>query len=307
MILVTGSEGFIGSHLVRSLRRSGKTVITYDIKKDGLSFDSAISPSTLEKIKYCFHLGAITDTTLNDVNIVYNRNFIDSVKLFERMIQYKIPVAFASTAGIYEQESVLYHREINPKSVYAMSKYTTEQWINNNRDRFEDVMIFRLFNVYSINEDMKPLHTRSFVNRFLNSAMIDGEITLFEESDKIYRDTIHVIDVVNSLIKWMESYEHYKKHVGRKNTQYLDLGTGNPVNLFKLAKKLAIKYDAFIKFKEMPSHLKYQYQYYTKAVPHDMFLRNHNLFDDSNKMVDVMDYAINHLQYEEQFNKENDF
>ena len=63
-------------------------------------------------------------------NFTFNIEF--SEWLFEKAAKYEIPVKYASSASVYGNEQGI----INPLNYYALSKVTTDYWVQDNMDRF---------------------------------------------------------------------------------------------------------------------------------------------------------------------------
>lgn len=239
MILVTGHKGFIGSYF-----NKGDVVV---VEKDK-ALDFVQIFNDWDKIEMVYHLGGISDTTEKDLKKLFDYNINFSIELFKRCIEHKIPVKYASSASVYGNTPNI----INPLNYYAMSKATVDLWVEDNLDKFEHVQGFRFFNVYGKGEDHK-LNQSSPVSKFIKDAIEKKIITVFEGSEKIFRDFICVEDVVNVVM-------HNNKPSG-----IYDLGTSNPVSFAHIAECVQKRYGGEIKQIPFPEHLKNKYQYYTKA------------------------------------------
>src|SRR5688572_11844512 len=118
MIIVTGAEGFIGSCLVTSLNGAGYNdlVLTDDfgmpVRMDNLngkSFTEKVNrkelPAWLDKnhrlVQFIFHIGARTDTTETDEAIFKELNLDYSKMLWEKCVEYGLPMVYASSAATY--------------------------------------------------------------------------------------------------------------------------------------------------------------------------------------------------------------
>tara|TARA_A100000172_G_scaffold29699_2_gene17642 strand:+ start:684 stop:1406 length:723 start_codon:yes stop_codon:yes gene_type:complete len=113
-ITLTGSHGFIGTHLRNHLEANGHTVDCWDllINKDIANFD--IDP----KSDLCIHLAAKADIreSFKNPNLYWNENVVKCRKVFEQCDEHNIRVIYASSSACLE-----WHR--NP---YALSKYVDE-------------------------------------------------------------------------------------------------------------------------------------------------------------------------------------
>ena len=84
---------------------------------------------------------------------------------------------------------------------------------------------------------------------------MSGTVTLFENSERYFRDFVSVEDVVETHIKLIEN-----QHSG-----ILNIGTGRPTSFQEVGEKIARKYDAKVLYRKMPEELIGQYQAYTCA------------------------------------------
>lgn len=252
MILVTGHKGFIGRSLYNRLKYEGHKVVGIDaIDGDPHELTQQIDWSGIELI---YHQGAISSTLETDVAKIYSLNIDYSIKLFEKAIEYGIPVRYASSASVYGNSK---DYSYNPLNYYALSKLTVDMWVKENLDRFlAPITGFRYFNVYGLDE-RKSDYTTSPIYNFTQQAKNDGVIKLFYGSENMHRDFVWVGDVVETIM----SDRYAMKRI-------FDLGTGKPESFLSVAQTISNKYDVPIKFIDMPKNIKKHYQYYTKAQPH---------------------------------------
>ena len=236
MIILTGSNGFIGQNFKNKLKNI-KEIDLHNCWKFLHLFND------WDKVDQIIHQGANSNTTEIDVHNLYSYNTYYTIKLFEKAIQYGIPVKYASTAALYGNGK-------GPMNQYALSKLQIDYWVNDNIDKFNLIQGFRYFNVYGKHEDHKegqasPVHT------FSKQAKNDGVIKIFENSDSYYRDFVWVEDVVDVVLN------------NNQNSGIYDLGTSKPISFLNVAELIANKYGADIKEIPFPDHLKEKYQTYT--------------------------------------------
>lgn len=254
MNLVTGSSGFIGRNLVAFLESSGEKVYKLD-RLDGDVFEQ-LDKVPFEEIKYIYHLGAISNTTVLDVADIYKHNIHFSLVLMEKAIRWQIPIHYASSGSVYGNSIKDGSYAYNPLNYYALSKLTVDYWVLENIKRFKHINGLRYFNVYGPNEKKDDFAT-SPVYRFAEQAKNDGVIKIFSGSQYTYRDFVCVEDVINATIN-------------RYENGIYDVGTSAPINFLDVAELVSKKYDVGIKFIPMPEILKGRYQVYTKARRHIM-------------------------------------
>ena len=245
MILVTGSKGFIGKRLIKTLDWD---VLPLDFNNHMEIFDSDFP---WRSIKQIYHLGAISSTTETNIERIYNLNIKYSISLFEYAIEHQIPVTYASSASVYGNSSSY---KINPLNYYALSKATIDYWVQDNIDRFSNIVGCRFFNVYGDGEEHKGSQA-SPIHQFTKQAKENGVIKVFEGSEEFVRDFVYVDDAVICMSMKNESGIY-------------DVGTSNPVSFSYVADLVSRKYDVPIETIPFPNNLLGKYQHYTCARKH---------------------------------------
>jgi ADP-L-glycero-D-manno-heptose 6-epimerase len=249
MILVTGSEGFIGRNLVAKLKEQDKEVLEFDIKHHRP--EEIYTLFEIPKIKLIYHLGAISSTLETNLDLLYRHNVEFSIDLFNMAISHRIPVVYTTSASVFgntmKDEKYIY----NPLNYYATTKMLTEMWLFQNRSKFHALSVPRLFNVYGADERKADMST-SPICKFTQQAKETGVITLFKGSHNMIRDFVAIEDVLEVLIDL-------------KKFGFYDVGTCEPISFQDVAEMIADKYNATIKYVPMPDKMKPSYQYYTKA------------------------------------------
>lgn len=244
-ILITGYKGFIGQNMVNSLKQDHE-----------LSFyDWGDPPPEFEGLDWCIHLGAISSTTETNVEKIMRQNYDFSCILLVACQTHNVNLQYASSASVYGSNNTFREDDdLDPKSPYAWSKYLFDRTIRSTK--FDNICVqgFRYFNVYGPYEHHKGDQASPY-HKFEQQAKTTGVIKLFENSDKYFRDFIHVDKIINI----------HKKFFNVKESGIWNAGTGNPRSFYHVATEIAEKYNAKIEYIPMPDHIKAQYQSYTCA------------------------------------------
>lgn len=141
-ILVTGSEGFVGSHFIKTLKETLYKIVPVChpllVPKRGryVSLDITNAESTREIMKtykpdIIFHLAAVSSVakSFNDRPLTYNTNIMGTLHLLEGAKQLDKPVRFyfVSTCEVYGGgDNLTETAPIALKNPYAISKYAAE-------------------------------------------------------------------------------------------------------------------------------------------------------------------------------------
>ena len=250
MKLVTGSCGFIGRNL---LARLDGDVACYDTINNTLpTIHEILELVEWENVTEIFHLGAISDTTCRDVELLHEHNVRFSIELFKRAIENQIPVTYASSGSVYGHTCEGRQYRINPLNYYAMTKATVDMWVEDNIERFSLVRGMRFFNVYGENEGSKGDQASPYY-KFKKQARETGVIKIFDNSDSTYRDFIRVDDVVTTMIEC------------KRESGIYDVGTADPKTFTQVAEEVSAETGASIERINFPISLQGKYQYFTRA------------------------------------------
>ncbi len=116
MLLVTGGAGFIGSNVVAALNDAGRAdvavcdVLGHDGKWRNLAkrqLADFVPPAELmdwlkgRRLEAVIHLGAISETTATDGDLVIETNFRLSMRLLDWCTANATPLIYASSAATY--------------------------------------------------------------------------------------------------------------------------------------------------------------------------------------------------------------
>ena len=146
MFLVTGGAGFIGSNVVASLNEAGRSdIVVNDSLDTGEKWRNlgkrqladVVPPGELfswlegRKLDAVIHLGAISDTTATDGDLVIETNFRLSLRLLEWCTAARTPFIYASSAATYgdgtdgfsDDGSPPALRRLKPLNLYGWSKH----------------------------------------------------------------------------------------------------------------------------------------------------------------------------------------
>ena len=145
-ILLTGYKGFIGTNIYKKLSEdSYNNVICLDIDfYENSSWENELE-DIIKKTDYVLHVGAISDTMLQDANKMMKYNFEYSKKIFDLSHKYKCKVIYSSSAANTGDNGL-------PSNIYGWSKYLAEQYGSALLDNF---IALRYFNVYGPGEEKK--------------------------------------------------------------------------------------------------------------------------------------------------------
>jgi UDP-glucose 4-epimerase len=220
-VLVTGGAGFIGAYLVKKLIETNIKVTIVDNLKDvgGISFvhpkanfinSDICDVSLYDKLKRLnidtvYHLAAQSagepsyDDPKSDVLINSYGTYLISKFCKDNEINRLIYTSTVAVYGNAKEEIIDEKTNINPDSIYGVSKYGGElfirQMLKNSHTKFT---IFRVFNTYGPGENLN----------FQKKGMVSIYIGFIWKKDPIYvkgslerfRDFTYIDDNVDALI-----------------------------------------------------------------------------------------------------------
>ncbi len=242
--LVTGGAGYIGSHTVKELLKTGLKVIVYDNLSSGHKWavlppaklvvgdllDEKKLNQTLKKYnpQAVIHFAASIEAgeSMERPGDFYKNNVLTSLNLLEAMKNYKVKyLIFSSSAAVYgEPKKVPVKEEVQllPINTYGETKRIVEGML-----KFYDIaygiksVSLRYFNAAGADPEgfLGPDHKNK--THLITKAMLaaSSKIPLLEVFGTDYktkdgtciRDYIHVTDLANAHIKALKFLLKYKK------------------------------------------------------------------------------------------------
>ena len=199
-VTVTGSSGFVGSHLVKRLKALNYDVVDIDIKK-GIDITNPAKLESVEHFDVLFHLAAksYVPDSYKDPWSFFHLNIIGTLNALELCRKFKARMIFISSY-LYGSPQYLPIDENHPVSAfnpYAQSKLICEQLCQSyNRDFQTAVVIVRPFNLYGPGQDKNFL-----IPTIINQAK-SGKIILNDPVPK--RDFLYIDDFVELLVKLID-------------------------------------------------------------------------------------------------------
>ncbi len=286
MIIVTGAAGFIGSVVAQSLFRQGakdlilvdkfskqekwKNISSMNFKEfvDRDSFLDRLEKGEFGKPEAVIHMGACTDTTEFNMDLLVTQNYEYSKRLCSWCLNNSVRFIYASSAAVYGDgskgfsdldELTLGMEPLNP---YGFSKLLFDRWLINNK-LSGSVVGLRFFNVFGPNEYHKGKMS-SIIYRSFPMAKKEGVVRLFKSYKKDFvdggqlRDFVYIKDVVKVVQFFMAN---------DKAKGIFNLGTGKARSFSDLASALldSLGKKRLIEYIDMPEEIKNKYQYFTQA------------------------------------------
>jgi len=290
MLLVTGGAGFIGSNVVAALNEAGRSdVVVCDLlghegKWRNLAkrqLADIVPPGELldwlngRKLDAIIHLGAISETTATDGDLVIETNFRLSMRLLDWGTANAVPFLYASSAATYgdgaegfrDDASLPALKKLRPMNLYGWSKHLFDLAVAERVARGDRLPPqwagLKFFNVFGPNEYHKGTMMSVLARRF-DDIKAGRVVQLFKshregiaDGDQ-RRDFIYVDDVVR-VIMWLLATPSV--------SGLFNVGTGE-ARSFKdliLAAYAALGTRPNIQYIDMPESIRGSYQYFTQS------------------------------------------
>jgi ADP-L-glycero-D-manno-heptose 6-epimerase len=290
MLLVTGGAGFIGSNVVAALNEAGRAdVAVCDLLgSDGKWRNLAkrqladiIPPAELadwlkgRRLDALIHLGAISETTATDGNLVIETNFRFSLRLLDWCTQNATPFIYASSAATYgdgargfsDEPGIAALKALRPMNLYGWSKHLFDMTVAERAARGHKLPPqwagLKFFNVFGPNEYHKGTMMSVLARRF-DDIKAGRVVQLFRShrdgiaDGEQRRDFIFVDDVVRVVV-WLLATPSV--------SGLFNVGTGK-ARSFKdliLSAYGALGLKPNIQYIDMPESIRGSYQYFTEA------------------------------------------
>lgn len=286
MIVVTGAAGFIGSYLIKKLNQENFiAVIAVDGFEDpvknknleGLRIQEKVDlhefrtwlDKHYELVEFIFHIGAITDTSEFDKQLLNQLNTQYAKDLWTRCVQYQIPFVYASSAATYglgefgynDDETLI--RKLKPLNPYGQSKQDFDLWALQQREKPFFWTGLKFFNVYGPQEYHKG-RMASVIWHAFTQIQKTGKMKLFRSHNPQYKDGEQMRDFI--YVKDVVEVCYFLMH-HRKNSGIYNLGSGKARTFLDLTRAVfkALNKPESIDFIDTPVDIRDKYQYFTEA------------------------------------------
>lgn len=286
MVIVTGSNGFIGSALVWELNQSGVFDI---ICIDSINLDQRPEPlkkrtyskfllkdqiwnflsgSSSKNIDWVIHLGACSSTTETNWDFLNENNTVYTNRLFDWCRQNGKNFIYASSAATYGSGENGFNDEfdserLQPLNLYGQSKVLSDRWIIKQDFAPPHWYGLKFFNVFGPNEYHKE-NMASVVFKAYHSIMATGQFGLFKSHNPLYRDGEQMRDFiyVKDVTRWILELMYKKPKNGIYNMGFGKARTWKDL-IFSVFSSL--NKDPQINWLAVPPNIRDQYQYFTEA------------------------------------------
>jgi ADP-L-glycero-D-manno-heptose 6-epimerase len=290
MLLVTGGAGFIGSNVVAALNEAGRAdvavcdLLGHDGKWRNLAkrqLADIVPPAELlswldgRRLDAIVHLGAISDTTATDGDVVIETNFRLSTRLLDWCTATATPFIYASSASTYgdgaqgfcDDNSILALKGLRPMNLYGWSKHLFDMAVAERAARGDKLPPqwagLKFFNVFGPNEYHKGAMMSVLARRF-DDIKAGRPVQLFKSHREDVadgdqrRDFIYVDDVVRVMM-WLLATPSV--------SGIFNVGTGKARSFrdMMLAAYAALGAAPNIQYVEMPEAIRGSYQYFTQS------------------------------------------
>jgi len=231
-VLVTGSNGMIGSGVVRGLLDKGYTVIGIDrsekIIEDDRYKHCRIDLSDIKSVEDVFSKHAVTHVihlaalahNAGEADLSWERYYLINVEcaknIFNAATARQIPILFSSTADVYgiTKGVVDVDYDCKPISTYAKTKYIAEGELKKIcAEHKTPYMIMRFAPVYT--EEIKRDIQKRYYLKYPKWAYLIGKGMEYE--------VLYIDNAINAMVKWISDCEKSQirnvKNPERMNTK----------------------------------------------------------------------------------------
>ncbi|NPA22589.1 MAG: NAD-dependent epimerase/dehydratase family protein [Candidatus Micrarchaeota archaeon] len=234
MDIITGGQGFIGSHLWELLPNAlvvdNLSHSYHPLPKPFLRYRLGSFSYLPKEIETIYHLAAdisVKESMENPQKVLSN-NLQSTLEVAEWARKKDAKIVFASSAAVYaSKEGALSEGDpLQPQSIYGLSKKQDEEILYYYHKLYGiDVIILRYANVYGPRQDPQ---TGPVIPTFI-TRMLKGQEIFFYGDGSQARDFIYVKDVAR-ITKQASSLKGY---------QVFNVGTGKPTTIKELFSLLA--------------------------------------------------------------------
>lgn len=210
--LVTGSEGFIGRHLVQVLKQAKHRVIGFDIQislGEDITHPNALDFMKYEKVDFVFHLAALKSVPFSFLEPykVMETNAIGTRRVIEACEKYGVKkLIYSSSSSIYggshERGWSIESDTPRPLSPYAISKLSGEYFCQIAK---LPTVILRYFNVFGPGQQTDSAYA-AVIPKWIEALKKNEAVELYGNGHQA-RDFTYIDDVIQANILAMKTNE----------------------------------------------------------------------------------------------------
>lgn len=204
-VIITGTQGFIGSNLKNELQSKFQIIETNEDTFKHQNWKYRLEEIFEQDIEACFHVGACSNTLETNVNYMMLVNYEFTKFLSNLCLWNKVPMIYSSSAANYGINGEF------PSNLYGWSKYVAEDYVLSNGQ-----IPLRYFNVYGPGEEHKGIMASVAYQMFVKNKKSEM-IKLFPK--KPLRDFVYVKDIISANIYALENYDNL-------SGSYYEVGSG---------------------------------------------------------------------------------
>lgn len=224
-ILVSGSSGFIGSHIVNELKKREGITPILDINHVDLRNKNEVL--NFPKADVVIHAAGKTSQTANDdLTYLIDNNVVGTFNLLQYCFKKKIEKLIYISSYVYgkpEYCPIDENHPINPHNPYAQSKYLAEQLCQFYSKNYDTkLIILRPFNIFGKSQRLGFL-----MPNLLSAIQTDKKVTITNKTSK--RDFLHINDFVNLILR-MLNYD--------TKFEIFNVGSGKAYSFEEVIKKI---------------------------------------------------------------------
>ena len=253
-VLVTGADGFMGSHLAEKLIHLGAKVSVF-VRGNSVNGTSEYNLRNIQNIKskietiitgnigssdakklildnkpdYIFHLAAdaYVPNSFNHPLEVMETNLLGTINVLEclrssKKIKQAVCTSSSEIYGLTIGKSIDESHQLFPSSPYAASKLAADRYCYSYINTYNlPLSVIRPFNTFG------PRHTYDVIPKFINLALKNKPLTIYGDG-KQARDFTYVDDMIEAFLIMGAN----KKAIGK----FVNFGTGMSHSIIKTAK-----------------------------------------------------------------------
>jgi UDP-glucose 4-epimerase len=191
-MLITGGEGFIGSHLKKYFNAS-----TYDLKNKQDILDRDALENAIIGQDYVLHLAGMLGTheLVDDVENAVKINILGTINVLDMCAKHKVRVLVASKPNVW-------------KNTYSITKECVENFVEMyRREHGLEAVITKWFNVYGPGQPLEEeIGYKKAVPTWIVDTIRGKKIEIYGDGEQTM-DLIHTDDICSSVDAILKNWE----------------------------------------------------------------------------------------------------